>query len=70
MSSKLLTVDEVSEILKLHPQTVYFMTRKGQLPFLKIGRVIRFDKLELELWIKKKMDENNEKVLQISNDGC
>lgn len=36
-SSRLLTVDQVAEMLGLHPETVREMARKGLLPALKLG---------------------------------
>ena len=48
--------------LNLHPQTVYFMARQGELPVLKVGRAVRFEKIELDIWIKRKIDENHEKL--------
>ncbi len=70
MLSRLLTVEEVSAYLNLHQQTVYLMVRQGDLPVLRLGRAIRFDKLELDLWIKKKIDENHDKLLPWSDDRC
>jgi len=68
MESRLLTVEEVGAYLKLHPQTVYVMARTGEIPIIKFGRALRFDKVELDLWIKRKVDENNEKLLAWAQD--
>jgi excisionase family DNA binding protein len=38
----LLTVDEVATILRLKPETIRSMARRGDLPAIKIGRVWRF----------------------------
>jgi excisionase family DNA binding protein len=38
---KLLTVEEVAELLGVHPQTVYELVRSGTLAARKIGRVWR-----------------------------
>lgn len=70
MQSRLLTAEEVSRYLNLHPQTVYFMARRGILPVLKVGRAVRFDKVEIDLWIKRKIDENHEKLLPWASDRC
>jgi len=70
MQSRLLTVEELSTYLNLHPQTVYFMARQGELPVLRVGRAVRFDKVEIDLWIKRKIDEAHEKLLPWSNDRC
>lgn len=67
---RLLTVEQVSIFLNLHPQTVYVMAKLGQLPVLKIGRAVRFDRIELDRWIQKKVDENQEKLLPWSENPC
>jgi excisionase family DNA binding protein len=43
LSAQLLTVEEVSERLRVHPQTVYSWVRLGRLVPVRIGRAIRFD---------------------------
>ena len=63
-----MTVEEASEYLHLHPQTIYVMARQGALPILKVGRAVRFDKLALDRWIQRKMDENHEKLLPFTDD--
>lgn len=70
MEPRLLTVEQASAYLNIHPQTVYVKAKLGELPFLRIGRAIRFDKLELDNWIKKKIKENEEKLLQYMPEGC
>ncbi len=43
-SSPLWTVDEVASYLKLQPETVRSMARRGELPAIKLGKVWRFQK--------------------------
>jgi excisionase family DNA binding protein len=38
------TVEDVTAYLKLQPETVHSMARRGELPALKIGKVWRFQK--------------------------
>jgi excisionase family DNA binding protein len=38
------TVDDVAAYLKLQPETIRSMARRGELPALKIGKVWRFQK--------------------------
>lgn len=40
----LLTVDEVAKFLRLKPETIRSMARRGDLPAIKLGRVWRFKK--------------------------
>jgi excisionase family DNA binding protein len=43
IDSPLWTVDEVSTYLRLNPETVRMMARKGKLPACKVGHVWRFE---------------------------
>lgn len=52
---------EVTEILGLGRSKVYEMLACGELPSVRIGKVIRVPKASLETWIKE-----NEKI-RISN---
>lgn len=48
----LITVEELSELLRKKPRTVREMVYKGQIPYLKIGRSIRFDPNVIQDWIR------------------
>ncbi|MBI3318125.1 MAG: helix-turn-helix domain-containing protein [Candidatus Omnitrophica bacterium] len=54
MPAEVMTVSEVAEYLRVNPQTVYRKTKAGELPALRIGRAIRFRRVEVEEWMKKK----------------
>lgn len=50
---KALMVNEVAEILRLAPKTVYNLFEKGKLEGIKVGGSLRFDpKLANQLWKK------------------
>lgn len=51
-TQKILTISEVSELLKVHPITVYRMIKQGRLPHFRIGRVLRFDADQLADWLQ------------------
>lgn len=38
------TVEDVADYLKLQPETIRAMARRGELPAIKIGKVWRFQK--------------------------
>jgi len=42
--SPLWTVEEVAEYLKLQPETIRSMARRGELPAIKLGKFWRFRK--------------------------
>ena len=48
---EVLTVKEVSELLKIHEATIYKMIRKGKIPAFKIGSDWRFRKEEIARWM-------------------
>ena len=48
---EILTVKEVSELLKIHEDTVYKMVKEGRIPAFKIGSDWRFQKDQIVHWI-------------------
>lgn len=50
---KLLTVNEVADVFSLKVKTVYELAAKGVIPSKKIGKHRRFDRQELETWLKR-----------------
>jgi excisionase family DNA binding protein len=44
LSDPLWTVEDVADYLKLQPETIRSMARRGELPALKIGKVWRFQR--------------------------
>lgn len=53
MKQSLFTVKEASSFLHVHPNTTYKWTDEGKIPFIKINGQIRFEKQEIEEFIKK-----------------
>lgn len=50
---RLLDIQEASEYVGLSVHTVYTMVSQRRIPFVKIGRLTKFDVALLEAWIKK-----------------
>jgi excisionase family DNA binding protein len=48
----LLNVKKVSEWLLVKPSTLYVWAEQGTIPHLKLGRLLRFDSDEIEVWLK------------------
>ena len=55
---KYLTIEDVSEMLQVTRTTIYNLKKRG-LPFIKLGKTIRFDQEEVINWIKA----NNERTI-------
>jgi excisionase family DNA binding protein len=49
-SAKVLTVNELSEYLRVHRSTIYRLLKKGQLPGFKIGSDWRFNVEAIDEW--------------------
>jgi excisionase family DNA binding protein len=46
-----LTVTEVARLLQVSPETIYRQVRRGLLPALRIGDLIRFDPQQFADWL-------------------
>jgi excisionase family DNA binding protein len=50
---RLITAKQVSELIEVRPSTVYQWVHLGLIPYVKIGKSVRFKKDELFRWIDK-----------------
>ena len=48
LDHRLLTAREVADLLRLPVSTIYELARTGRLPYLRIGRAMRFYQQDLE----------------------
>jgi excisionase family DNA binding protein len=53
VNRRLLTVSEVSEYTGLSVHTLYTMVSQRRIPFVKVGRLTKFDLRLLDEWIAK-----------------
>lgn len=53
MTRRLLTIKEVSEYIGLAVPTLYTMVSQRRIPFVKMGRLTKFDREELDRWITR-----------------
>jgi len=51
---KLLTPQEIAEVLGVQPSTIYQWTHQGYIPHVKLGKFVRFKEKDVEGWLKKK----------------
>jgi excisionase family DNA binding protein len=52
--SRLIDVDELAEYLKLKKQTIYNWLHQGKIAGMKVGGVWRFDRREVDAWLKSR----------------
>lgn len=50
---RLMTAKQVSELIEVKPSTVYQWVHLGLIPYVKLGKCVRFKKAELFRWIDK-----------------
>ena len=60
MSKKqeILTIEELSEYLKIPRSTLYKLCQEGRIPSQKVGRHWRFRKQTIDQWLDKERDKN------------
>jgi len=49
---KFLTLNEVAELVRLKPRTIYEMVAQNRIPYRKAGRVLIFELGEILEWTK------------------
>lgn len=54
LSGDLATVPEIAKSLNMAPKTLYAWISAGRIPFLKIGRCVRFDREQIATWLSSK----------------
>ena len=50
---RLMTAKQVSELIEVKPSTIYQWVHEGFIPYVKLGKCVRFKKDELFRWIDK-----------------
>ncbi len=64
MQKRLFNVEEAAEYIGSTPGSIYQKVHTGKIPFVKIGKSLRFDILELDEFIEqKKRDSKNKHIL-------
>ena len=51
---KLLTVDELAEVLSVKRSTIYQWRHLGLIPYIKVGRFVRFRETDIQKWLQSK----------------
>ncbi len=53
MADNVMTLEEVSEFLRVHPSTVYRLLKKHLIPAFKVGSDWRFNRTSIEQWCNR-----------------
>jgi excisionase family DNA binding protein len=52
--TQLLTINEVANYIRAHPKTIYRWKREGRIPYVETNGLVRFNKNDIEEWVKKR----------------
>ena len=50
---RLISINEAAEYTGLSPHTIYTMVSQRRIPYVKVGRLVKFDEAMLQAWIKQ-----------------
>lgn len=48
---RLLTVDDLADLLQFKRQSIYNLVHKGKIPFIKVGNALRFNVSDIEKYL-------------------
>ena len=51
---KLMDISQLSEMLNVKKKTIYDWVHKRQIPYIKLGHLLRFDPNDIEKWLKSR----------------
>jgi len=57
--SRLMNIDELADYLRLKKQTIYNWLNQGKISGIKVGGVWRFERREVEAWLKSRRRPSN-----------
>lgn len=55
MMEKFLNINELSEMLRVKPATIYGWIHEGRVPYYKVVGLVRFKEKEILDWLDKKL---------------
>lgn len=61
----LLTVEQIAQFLNVSPKTIYYWVGRFEIPFVKVGRHLRFQASEVTAHFAKKTEENRPACLSL-----
>jgi len=51
---KLLTIDELAKVLSVKKSTIYQWVHMRLIPYIKVGRFVRFKEKDIQRWLQSK----------------
>ncbi|MDD5679935.1 MAG: helix-turn-helix domain-containing protein [Candidatus Omnitrophica bacterium] len=53
MQSALIDKNKIAEYLGVKPSTIYAWVNQKRLPYIKVGRLLKFDIRDIDAWIQE-----------------
>lgn len=66
--TKLLSAYELAEYLNLKPVTIRRKAKTGEIPFIKIGNRLRFDKKQVDKWLLSNPQRNRLQIFVVDDE--
>jgi excisionase family DNA binding protein len=66
--SRLIDIDELADYLKLKKQTIYNWLNQRKISGIKVGGVWRFDRKDIDNWLRSKKRESTTPITPPSAD--
>jgi excisionase family DNA binding protein len=57
MANRFLTVPEVAQLLRISRSQAYLLAERGELPVLRIGKLIRIPESALSTWVQDRVGQ-------------
>ena len=51
IAPRLMSIEQVAVYLGLSPHTVYKFVSQRRIPHVKLGKLVKFDRIEIDKWI-------------------
>lgn len=65
---ELMTIEELEKYLRFTRKTIYKLLKDGEIPAIKIGNKWRFDKEEIDGWLRQSSNGNKKRILVIDDE--
>lgn len=65
MHKALLTLEEAASILSLSPRTLSRLLRRGEIPTVRIGRLVRIRTADIHSWVERQENLHDQPPPQI-----
>lgn len=56
---KLIDIKALSELLSVKPKTIYDWVHRNEIPYYKIGHLVRFEYKEIQDWLNVRKQDTN-----------